>query len=227
MRPPSIIMFERLFLASLALSAIQFFIGYDAMIAEMEREPAFQQLGIGGGALTGTFVVGMAIYLLLWFLIARKASSVAKWILVVLSALGVVTFLFSFAAEQVTFDLIALLGGQGRQPVPAQIRGPDAQRPRQRGQQAAVGHGVEAVGVDEDQVHRPLGIPEIQHVHLAGAPPVVHRQAQATGRGEPDRVHAVEIGGGAVERQRPVRPAPAYWQAGQRPCASMVVRSMA
>ena len=53
MRPPSIIMFERLFLASLALSAIQFFIGYDAMIAEMEREPAFQQLGIGGGALTG------------------------------------------------------------------------------------------------------------------------------------------------------------------------------
>ena len=110
MRPPSIIMFERLFLASLALSAIQFFIGYDAMIGEMEREPAFQQLGIGGGALTGTFVVGMAIYLLLWFLIARKASSVAKWILVVLSALGVVTFLASFASGQVTFDVVAMLG---------------------------------------------------------------------------------------------------------------------
>lgn len=110
MRPPSIIMFERLFLASLALSAIQFFIGYDAMIGEMEREPALQQLGIGGGVLTGIFVVGMAIYLLLWFLIARKASSVAKWILVVLSALGVLAFLVSFAGGQVTFDLIAMLG---------------------------------------------------------------------------------------------------------------------
>ena len=110
MRPPSIVMFERLFLASLALSAFNFVVGYDAMIEQVEREPALQQLGLDGGFVTGMFVVGVAIYLLLWFFIARKASTVAKWILVVLSAVGLLSFLASFATGQVTFDQSAMLG---------------------------------------------------------------------------------------------------------------------
>jgi len=110
MRPPSIVTFERLFLGSLALSVIAFIVGYGAMMEQSEREPALQQLGLGGGFVTGAFAVGVAVYLLLWFLIARKASRVAKWILVVLSAIGLFSFLYSLATGEVRLDLSALLG---------------------------------------------------------------------------------------------------------------------
>jgi hypothetical protein len=98
MRPNSIIMFERLFLASLALSAIASVLAYDAILAELNRDPAVQQLGLGGGFMGAIFVVGFAIYLLLWFLIARRASTVAKWILVVFVALSLASFVASLTA---------------------------------------------------------------------------------------------------------------------------------
>jgi hypothetical protein len=101
MRPNSIILFERLFLASLALSAIASVISYDAVLAELNRDPAMEQLGLGGGFVIGMLALGMAIYLLLWFLIVRKASNVAKWVLVVFVAIG----LLSFAASLPSFTL--------------------------------------------------------------------------------------------------------------------------
>src|SRR5687768_11985291 len=110
MRPDSIIMFERLILASLALSMFNFFVGYEPMMEQLDREPALQQVGFGVGFVIGSLVVGLAIYLLLWFLIARKASNVAKWILVVLTALGLTSFLAAFAIGPVPFDLNAMLG---------------------------------------------------------------------------------------------------------------------
>lgn len=110
MRPASIVMFERLFLAAVVLSVINFFVGYDAMIDQIEREPAMRQLGLGGEFLTGSMIVGVAIYLLLWFFIARKASTVAKWILVVFTGLGVLSFLAGLASGQATFDVNLLLG---------------------------------------------------------------------------------------------------------------------
>lgn len=106
MRPPSILMFERLFLASLVLSVLAFVVGYDAMNEQLANEPGMAELGLGSGFLTGAVVVSLAIYLLLWFLIARKASTVAKWILVVLLALSLISIPAIFAA---TLDLIAIL----------------------------------------------------------------------------------------------------------------------
>ena len=108
MRPPSIVIFERLFLASLVLSVIGFIVSYGAMTEDVEREPALQQLGVGGGFVIGTFMVSVAIYLLLWFFIARKASNIAKWILVVLTGIGVVLSLISFARGR-AIDLRAML----------------------------------------------------------------------------------------------------------------------
>jgi hypothetical protein len=75
----------------------------------------------------------------------------------------------------------------------SQVRGPDPQGPGQGCQQGAVGQGVKAVGMDEDQVDRPLRIAEVEQAHPALAPTVRHRQAQSTGRGEPDRIHGAEI----------------------------------
>ncbi len=51
--------------------------------------------------------IGMAIYLLLWFLIARKASNVAKWVLVVFVAIGAVSFLAALTSAR--FDAAMML----------------------------------------------------------------------------------------------------------------------
>ena len=107
MRPPSIIMFERLFLASLALSALSFALSYDSLIEQLAREPGLVELGLGSGFVIGTAVVGYAIYLLLWFLIARKASNVAKWVLVVFLALGLISLLGALAGP---WGLTMLIG---------------------------------------------------------------------------------------------------------------------
>lgn len=89
MRPESIVMFERLFLFSLAVSAVSFVIGYEEAMRVVANDPAMQQFGLGGSFMIGTLAVSFAIYLLLWYLVAHKASNVAKWILIVLVALGV------------------------------------------------------------------------------------------------------------------------------------------
>ena len=110
MRPQSIVMFERLFLASLALSAIGFVVGYDAAREEVTRQPGMAQLGDAGGSiLIGSMVVTTAVYLLLWFLIARKASNVAKWFLTAFTAIGAVLFAASFVMAGITMDLNAAL----------------------------------------------------------------------------------------------------------------------
>ncbi len=107
MRPPSILMFERLFLASLAVSVVSIVIGFDAMVDQLAREPGTAALGFGGGFLAGTIAVGMAISLLLWFLIAHKASNVAKWILIVLAAFGLISIPAMLTAP---WDTTVLLG---------------------------------------------------------------------------------------------------------------------
>ena len=107
MRPPSIVNFERLFLAALALGLIGLVLGFDAATAQLARESALRQLGIGASELLiGVSAAWLAIYLLLWFLIARKASNVAKWILVILSAIGAIFFLPALTGR---WDLALLL----------------------------------------------------------------------------------------------------------------------
>ncbi len=109
MRPRSIILFERLFLASLAVGVVNFILGYGDAVAALQRDPNMQQLGLGGGLVTAIFAVGTGIYLLLWFLIARKAVNIAKWVLVALIALSVVSLLNSLAAS-FTLNVATVLG---------------------------------------------------------------------------------------------------------------------
>lgn len=92
MRPPSILMFERLFLVSLVLGVVSVAVGYEAMVGQLAREPGLERLGLGSEVLLGTVAIWLATYLLLWFLIARKASNVARWILALLSVLGALLF---------------------------------------------------------------------------------------------------------------------------------------
>ena len=96
MRPSSIIWFERLFLASLIVSLVNFVLGYGQMRRLWLADPRLAQVGLGSGFLVGAAVLSFVIYLLLWFLIARKASNVAKWVLVVFIAIGLLSLPSAF-----------------------------------------------------------------------------------------------------------------------------------
>ncbi len=106
MRPPSIMMFERLFLASLALSLLGFVLNYGQISDVATSDPGMAQLGLGMGFLIGVMVASYALYVLFWFLIARRASNVAKWILVVFTVLGVLSMLPTLTGS---LDATALL----------------------------------------------------------------------------------------------------------------------
>lgn len=109
MRPNSILAFERLFLGSIALSVLNFVMGYEALVETVDRHPTLVAAGIGSGAAVALFALGVAIYLLLWFLVARKAANWAKWVLVALLALSLLS-LASSPGDAFALNLTALLG---------------------------------------------------------------------------------------------------------------------
>jgi hypothetical protein len=87
-RPPSIELFEKAYFGSLVVSTVALILGWSKLSGQLESELGASGASFGSGLLTTSIVIGYAISLLLWFLIARRASNVAKWILVVLTALG-------------------------------------------------------------------------------------------------------------------------------------------
>ena len=122
MRPQSIINFERLYLGSLALGILNYFLSYDEMMAQLQADPAVAEMGFASsGFILGTAAVGWGISLLFWFFIARRASNIAKWVLVIITALGLlflpsslstvgaVTLVFTLIITVVQLAAIALL----------------------------------------------------------------------------------------------------------------------
>ena len=101
MRPASIIQFERLYLASLAVVIIQSVAAYFLMRETFGRLPAGADVpGAGGmfsGILIGSIIFGLllsvGIPLLLMWLASRKRVEVAKWLLLAVSVLSVLGFL--------------------------------------------------------------------------------------------------------------------------------------
>jgi hypothetical protein len=89
-RPHSIIRFERFFLASLLLGLLNTVFSFRHSVSLLNADPIIGGTGYAIGMLVTTLVISIGIQLLLWFFIARKASNVAKWILVVLTVLGFV-----------------------------------------------------------------------------------------------------------------------------------------
>ncbi|WP_222559296.1 hypothetical protein [Caenibius sp. WL] len=111
MRPQSIVLFDRVFLLSLGLGMINTALSFQDSLAYMQADPATAQAGFGAGFLIFTQAVSFAILLLLWYFIARRASTVAKWILVVLTAIGTLAVLptLSTLAERGLFTMIVAL----------------------------------------------------------------------------------------------------------------------
>lgn len=109
MRPQSIIRFEQLYWASIVLSLIVSILGMDAIGEELAQEPGMAELGLGSGFVVGLVAIGLLISVLLWWLVARKASNVAKWILVVLTAIGLISLPGTLAGGLDLVTVISLL----------------------------------------------------------------------------------------------------------------------
>lgn len=107
MRPQSIVMFERLFLASLVVSAVTFAVGYDAIMASMAADPTLRQAGLGSGFLIGAVIVEYAFYLLLWYLIARRGANWAKWVFILVLAISLTSVGRAFGSD---LSLTVLMG---------------------------------------------------------------------------------------------------------------------
>ncbi|SEK55611.1 hypothetical protein SAMN05216382_0639 [Sphingomonas palmae] len=94
-RPASIITFERLYLSGFALSLVSWVVDWPAMQAKLAANPQTKPFGWMLFVMLG---LNIAITLLLWFFTARRASVVAKWIVVVLAGLSALRFLFNLPA---------------------------------------------------------------------------------------------------------------------------------
>ena len=94
-RPPSIVNFERLYLGSIALGLVNTAIGWQARQDVLAANRAVagnpQVQATLAWLLPLVTVIGLAISLLLWFLVARRGSVVAKWIVTVFAGIGVLT----------------------------------------------------------------------------------------------------------------------------------------
>lgn len=91
MKPESIRRFDMSYLGSIVLSVVGYFMSYDAMVGQMEARTAAAGMELGSGAVIATMAVGTAISLLLWFFVSRKASAIAKWIIVLIFVVGLLS----------------------------------------------------------------------------------------------------------------------------------------
>ncbi|CAH0498338.1 hypothetical protein [Novosphingobium sp. CECT 9465] len=94
MRPASIQWFERIYFATLAIGLINLLIHYGTLS---------EVLGGSGqtmGIVLISFLAGIAISLVFWYLVARRASTIAKWFLVVLVVIGLIGLPGGFAMTE-------------------------------------------------------------------------------------------------------------------------------
>ena len=107
MRPASIVQFERLFLAALAIDIIGTLWGLGAAVATLKANPATAQYG--ASAVLATLLLFFAAGVALWYLAAHRRSIVAKWIIAAWFVLATSMLALSLF-QGVYFGLATLLG---------------------------------------------------------------------------------------------------------------------
>ncbi len=114
MRPNSIIRFEQLFLGALALNALNVFLNWDTWSMVMSRGDGSE--GMNAFATYSIIAFPFLINLWLWFKIARKASSLGKWLLIAMFLIGVIWSLATIDNYRtlgviILFTILALKAG--------------------------------------------------------------------------------------------------------------------
>ena len=109
MRPQSIELFEKVYLGSIGVGLVNTALSWGALTASLQNA-GNAAVSMGPGVMILSIVLGLIISLLLWFFVARRASNVAKWIYVVITAIGVFGVLSSLANPSAPKGL-AMIGG--------------------------------------------------------------------------------------------------------------------
>lgn len=91
MRPTSIVNFERCYLGAILVGLLNSAITVPTMMRDPQVAQATATLGTG--FLYISMLLGLVVSLLLWYFAARRASVVAKWIIVVFFAFGMLGIL--------------------------------------------------------------------------------------------------------------------------------------
>lgn len=96
MRPPSIVKFDQLYFVMIVLGLVGLVVNWETTMEQLEANPGLSQIGLSGaGVLIGMFAFSIAISLLLWYFVSRRASNVARWIVIVLTVYGLITLPFT------------------------------------------------------------------------------------------------------------------------------------
>ncbi len=107
-RPNSIVQFERLYLGAVLLGLANTALAWDKALELLAANP--QTAAFGPGFLAASTAVGVIINLLLWYFVARKGSTVAKWIVVVFCAFGVLGVIWTAVTGQLPEGIAGILG---------------------------------------------------------------------------------------------------------------------
>ena len=105
MRPSSIVRFDRLYLASIAVGLVGNILEWPLTIARLAENPDTAALGSTATVAAGGMIaVGVVVALLLWFFIARRGSNIARWILVVFTVFAIGSLAIGFSSGAVILD---------------------------------------------------------------------------------------------------------------------------
>lgn len=104
-RPASIVLFEKLYIAVIVIGVIGVALSWSSLSAMANSQPGVSG-SVGSGILIGALVFGFLIPLLLVYFIARRASNIAKWIFVVLTAFSVYSFIATVSDPAVPKGLL-------------------------------------------------------------------------------------------------------------------------
>lgn len=88
-RPQSIIWFERSFLGAIGIGLVNAALNWSKVQTAVDATPGAGILP--SGFLIGTMIVSLVINLLLWYFAAKRGAVVAKWIIVVFFAIGLLS----------------------------------------------------------------------------------------------------------------------------------------
>lgn len=107
-RPASIVLFEKLYAAVIVIGVIGVVLSWNSLSAMAEAQPGVSG-SVGSGILIGALIFGFLVPLLLLYFIARRASNIAKWIFVLLTAFGVYSFIATLSNPMVPKGLLLVV----------------------------------------------------------------------------------------------------------------------
>jgi hypothetical protein len=98
MRPQSIVLFERLFLTSMAVGVIATVVNWGHTTEALSTNPAVANFA--GPMIIGSLAFGLCINALIYYFIAHRASNIARWIWTVFFVIGLIGGAFSLLGSK-------------------------------------------------------------------------------------------------------------------------------